>query len=440
MRCGSPPLSDINVCRTFRTAIALLLIAAPAELASQRSDTVVVRADSPRHAGVGSLVEELTLGSGSSADEYQFTAVRLWSTADGGVLVVDVGSPLAPGPPFQVAVRQYDRAGKFIRSYGREGRGPGEFTSFIKDVEFLPDGRVLLLDTQAILVYSAGGEPVGQWRVTQAAFRLDVDPAGFVLVRGDSQTYRRPSSPEPQPFLQRLRFDGTPHDAPTAPLAGFPGMARIGTVPLPFAPHHVAVWSPLGYFVTANSATYAVNVRLPRSAGVSGALWTPGDPVRSIRRSIAPVPVASDERGDWRQSIIMRHRAERSTPTWEWTGPEIPALKPHIRDLFVSAEGRIWVKVSQPGRLDRSIPIRTIPARRGEVREIEAERRWREPIVFDVFEAAGQFVGRIRFPDDGATPGFPHPGYAIRGDTVWSAVHDSDGVPSIKRYRVKWGG
>jgi hypothetical protein len=422
------------------TAIACLLVAAPAVLAGQRSDTAVVGADSPRYPGVGSLIEEVTLGAGSTAEEYQFTAVRLWSAPDGGVFVVDVGNPLAGGPPYQVTVRRYDRTGRFIRAYGRPGQGPGEFRSFIRYLQNAPDGRVLLLDTPGIHVYSAAGESLGLWPVTPAASRLAVDPEGFVLAMGDSQTYRRPRAEHPQPFLIRLRMDGSSHDVPTAPLAGFPGVPRIGNVLLPFAPRYVAVWSPLGYFVTANTAAYAVDLRLPRAAGISAALWTRGDPVRSIRRSVAPTPVAAGERGDWRQSLIMHHRANRSTPNWDWTGPDIPQVKPHIRDLFVSDEGRIWVKVSQPARLDRSVPIRTIPATPRERNQIEAERRWREPPVFDVFEPTGQYVGRIRFPDDGAQPGFPHPGYAIRGDTVWGAVHDADGVPSVKRYRVNWGG
>ena len=430
----------MNRSRLVSVTIASLVIAAPAEIEGQRSDTVVVRADAPRYPGVGNLVEEVTVGAGSTADEYQFTAVRLWSAPDGGVFVVDVGNPLAAGPPYRVSVRRYDRTGRFLRAYGRPGQGPGEFRSFIRCVQNVPDGRVLILDTPGIHVYSAAGEFLDLWPVTPAASRIAVDPAGFVLVTGDSQTYRRPRSEHPQPFLQRLRMDGASQDAPPAPLAGFPGMARIGTGFLPFAPRHVAVWSPLGYFVTANTAAYAVDLRLPRSPGSSAASWTQGDPVRSIRRAVAATPVAADERSDWRQSLTMRHRANRSTPNWEWTGPDIPQVKPHIRDLFVSDEARIWVKVSQPGRLDRSVAIRTTPATPQERNEIDAERRWREPTVFDVFEPTGAYVGRIRFPDDGAQPGFPHPGYVIRGDTVWSAVHDSDGVPSVKRYRVKWGG
>ena len=433
-------LADRTARRGTRAALVLAIALAPAQLASQRADTVVVRADAPRHAGVGSLVEELTLGAGSTAEEYQFTAVRLWSARDGGILAVDVSNPLAAGPPYNVTVRRYDRSGKFIRAYGRTGRGPGEFTSFIKYVECLPDGRVLLLDTQGILVYSEAGESLGLWPVTPAASRLGIDPAGFVLVQGDSQTYRRPRAELPQPFLQRLGLDGRSHDTPRAPLAGLPGPDRAGSVFVPFARRHVAVWSPLGYFVTANTATYAIDVRLPRPAGVSGALWTPGDPVRSIRRSATPAAVTADEQGDWRQSITMYNRAN-GLRNWEWTGPEIPRVKAPIRDLFVSDEGRIWVKVSQPGRLDASVPIRTDPADRSRgMNEIEAARRWREPAVFDVLEPTGQYVGRVRFPDDDAQPGFPHPGYVIRGDTIWSTVHDSDGVPSVKRYRVKWGG
>jgi hypothetical protein len=228
------------------------------------------------------------------------------------------------------------------------------------------------------------------------------------------------------------------------PETGFPDPPMIATQLLPFGARHIATWSPLGYFVTANTGRYAVDLRIGRP-GASGAIapsapWRPGDPVRSIRvDGVTPVPVNDAERADWRQSLTMYLRSGRRS-RWEWDGPEIPRVKPPIGDIDVSTDGRIWVRVSQPARLEPTVRIRTAPATGGEWNEIDAPRRWVESWVYDVFEPGGVYVGRVRFPDDRGQEHFARPPYAMLGDTVWGVVHDADGVPSVKRYRVRWGG
>src|SRR5688500_11969295 len=81
---------------------------------AQRSDTTVIRVGAPQHRGVATLVEELTLGNGSTAEEYQFTHAFIFPGRDGSVFIVDVQDPHNVGD-FRSAVRQYDRAGKFVR-------------------------------------------------------------------------------------------------------------------------------------------------------------------------------------------------------------------------------------------------------------------------------------------------------------------------------------
>jgi hypothetical protein len=243
----------------------------------------------------------------------------------------------------------------------------------------------------------------------------------------------------PEPSIHRLSLSGALVDTLEAPHATFPRTPLVGSVALPFAPRHFTVWSPLGYFVTTNSARYAVDLRLSGRGDGRGAeaMWRPGDPVVSIRRTVPPVPVADDERADWRNGITAYHRGLRGGGGWEWDGPEIPRVKPPIRDVMVAADGRIWVRLSQPARLDRAV---TVDTRRQAQNEIYAQRRWMEPWLFDVFEPSGRYVGQVRFPDEPGQPYMRHPGFVIQGDTVWMARYDQDDVPSIKRYRVQWGG
>ena len=60
-------------------------------------------------------------------------------------------------------------------------------------------------------------------------------------------------------------------------------------------------------------------------------------------------------------------------------------------------------------------------------------RDWREPIVFDVFEPDGRYLGQVSAP-----PGFrTQPLPSIRGNTVWAAVSDRGGVPDVVRFEIE---
>jgi hypothetical protein len=402
---------------------------------AQRSDTTVIRVGTPRHPGVATLVEELTLGNGSTADEYTFSRVKLSAGRDGSVYIVDVPSSMAS------SVRHYDRNGKYLRTIGRNGQGPGEYVYMVGTVRDLPDGRILLTDSRGILVYSEAGEPLARWPAKAGPMNLGsgilMDHGGFVY-SGGVET-QRPTGPGVMPtsllFLYRFRADGTLVDSVMSPANTFPDPARMERVTVPFIPVYYSAWSPRGYWVTSYAATYAVDLRQPARLPADGAVpspWVPGDRVISIRRSIPPVPVQDAERSDWRQSITMFMRSGGATPNWQWSGPDIPRVKPPIRAISVDGDGRIWVRLSQPAKLSSEVLIRTRPATPTESYGIDARDRWVEPWVFDVYEPSGAYVGQVRLPD-GVTS------HAVDGDIVWAAVPDADDVPVVKRYRIRWG-
>jgi hypothetical protein len=56
---------------------------------------------------------------------------------------------------------------------------------------------------------------------------------------------------------------------------------------------------------------------------------------------------------------------------------------------------------------------------------------WREPVLFDVFEPDGTYVGQVGFPDNTTI-------HAMRGDHAWGVQRDADGVESVHRFRITW--
>jgi hypothetical protein len=426
----------INSSTLTAATASLLLVLALAEGGAQASDTTIIRAAAPLYRGVAVLREELTVGNGSSAAEYQFTMPYVFSGPSGGVYVVDVSDLMDPRA-YNTTIREYDRTGKFVRAIGRTGQGPGEHSGIVSDVKRLGDGRVLVLERRGVLVYDSSGVALTQWPIRDYLPRgLLMDPAGFVHVHGVSMVRLGTSTPA----LERFTLDGRPVERLAHPEAAFPAPPMVAGGLLPFGARYLVKWSPLGYFVTANTANYAVDLRrTPPQPGVasSGVSWGNGDPIISIRRNVPPIPLSAAERADWRQSITMYRR--RQIANWDWDGPDIPSVKPAISGLQIATDGRIWVRVSQPAVLNPAVSIRASPGREGFV-GVEAGRRWFEPGVYDVFEPSGQYVGQVRFPAFNTPAHLPPFDFAIEGDTVWGVVYDQDEVPSVKRYRVTWGG
>jgi hypothetical protein len=142
----------------------------------------------------------------------------------------------------------------------------------------------------------------------------------------------------------------------------------------------------------------------------------------------------ADERADWRQSIVMYARNQKRSPAWQWTGPDIPSVKPPISGLFVADDGRIWVQLSQRAVLDRSLASSRDARTAFDSADLFRSReRWKEPRVYDVYEPTGAYVGQVEFPMNVVGP------FVGRGDTVWAVTVDSLDVPTVKRFRIGWG-
>jgi hypothetical protein len=331
------------------------------------------------------------------------------------------------------------------------GDGPGEYRS-PGTVIVHPDGRVLVSDTRSILVYARDGAPVAQWdavrSTTNFGSQIYANPAGVVhvvtAVRRADAVFSRTSTIAQlfRGIVVRLRSDGSVIDTVAAPAEVFPRTARMERVDVPFVPRYLWAVSPLGYMVTSYTASYAIDLRIPRQGLPAGEgaqhEWRAGDPVVSIRRSAPVVPVQDAERADWRRSIemFMRSTSAGGDLNWQWSGPEIPRVKPAVSALVISDDGRIWARLHQPAVLDRAVQIPSAPTTHPDSSTPGTERagrRWAEPVLFDIFEPGGQYVGQISVPSSVSVR-------AIRGDTVWGVVTDATGVQTVKRYRASWGG
>ena len=419
--------------RYLAVALTLAAVLHPQGYA-QTTDTIVRLAGAPRHPGVAMVTEDLTIGVREGSTEYTFNGVVDVAIGQGGEILVLDGLPTGG----RATIRLYDPKGRFRRTIGRLGRGPGEYVS-AWGVTFLRDGRIALYDRLGarINIYTAEGDYSDTWLIPvyrdgaplfneirslpeggiAISIKMSVppgDPAGGdavdAIVRVDSNgtvidTLRVPPLPDIHQIVTVRRARGT------------------STFHVAYSPRSFWRWSPLGYVVTGVSKRYSIDLLLPRSHdGEADKLpyWRRGDAVLSIRRDVAPVVVSSEERAD--QDDFLRERTQRSSGRLEGRIPRTPRIKPYFGGLFVGDDGRIWVSV-------HTVSTRYMPSRRET--ESTPHLGWREVPQMDVYEPDGVYIGRVRMPYDF----YP---LTFRGDRIWGVIVDAVGVDYIKCYAVVW--
>lgn len=382
-------------------------------------DTVVVRTLAGSVWGEeAELVPELTIGEFDGPDEYMFGNVQSMAVAEDGTLYLYDGHAKA--------LRKYGPDGTYLAKLGREGGGPGEYKGPDGGLRVLPDGRIVLRDpgNARLNVYAADGAHLTSWPI-RGGFRtsrqLGMDTAGNLY----HQVLLDPEAgvDEWKSGLLKISPEGQELDTLPAPDYGFEGPrieARtenswsINTVP--FSPSEEWQLHPHGYFVHGISTRYAVDLLRPEG-------------VLRIAREVEPVRVEPGEKANAEERAAWNMR--RTEPGWKWNGPGIPDVKPPYRGFHAAEDGRIWVLRSQPGE---RIPTDQVETSADP--DARPPSRWREPVVLDVFEADGTFLGSVRAPTGFST--YPTP--VFRGERVWAVVRDELDVPYITRFRVRVGG
>jgi hypothetical protein len=391
-------------------------------------DTIVVRTTGgSSEDGAHTLVEELRIGKLDGPPEYTFgTVSALVAGRDGGVYVADEESH---------AIRQYDSTGVHVRSFGGLGAGPGEFDR-LNGMAGLPDGRLALWDPTngRINVYSPTGESIDTWAFPTGSFRsfgrnmVFSDSAGHTYLKFDVPAPAgAPSATGMPPKRDALfRYDrtGVLDDTLPAPVwADQPPQMTItiiregrvvgaSTYYVRWRPTMTWTFSPLGYFVAGRTDRYAIDELRPD-----------GKIVR-IARDMAQVRLDPEERATEEESLTRNIR--RNSPDWKWTGPPMPEVKPFFDQIICGLDGRIWVSVSQPS--ERVANVVTTPSRPDA--PPPPKWRWRSPVVYDVFEPDGRYLGNVRMPPRTSL-------YAMRGSQVWGVVRDSLDVEYVTRFRIE---
>jgi len=359
-------------------------------------DTVVVRTISgsvwgePRE-----MVEDLSIGVLEGPEELTFgSIVSVAVDKEGGIYAFDSQVP---------ALRYFNATGAYVRSLGREGGGPGEYSDFVGTLALRRDGKIVLPDVGSarLSLYEPDGTVAAHWPVQSGIF-----PLADVVVDTADHTYvpvLNVAMPPTEPMeATYLHLDPEGNAVDTMHIPSLPDEPPLASMESAFAEQMVKrvrgfmdptkehALSPLGYMIVGVNDDYSFDIR-----------WRDGRTVR-IERTDEPVLYAPEERAEW-EAVFDWHR-EAGYPV---DLGSVPDRKLPWASFLTDAGGRIWLRRHVEARKDDRV----------EPREEESNQRppisWVEPAVYDVFEPDGTYLGEVRFPMR-ISP------LVVRGDTAWA--------------------
>lgn len=336
----------------------------------------------------GTVVVDNT-GSGMWADSARHLTVRLRigkARGQGPAVFGDI-TAVGIGPHGRLyaldgqvqEIRVFSRDGRFVRTIGRRGAGPGELQGAL-GFSWEPAGRLWVVDAGngRYSVFDSTGafleshsRPLGvvhPWLggFDSAGDLYDVSP-GLTARKWLSFTYYRIAPPYDS--LERLPPLVYPHPVQPAPMAAFDLMPR-----LTFA------FGPPGRFWFAATDAYRIYERTPA-----------GDTTRIVELSRPPSPISGAEKDS-----VMAQAREEHVPPGIFKRSDIPDTRPYVERIVAGRHGRIWVvtSVSSAGT------------------------------SFDVFDRTGRYLGSLESP----VPIRALPPPVADGDTLAGVTTDSLGV------------
>ena len=319
--------------------------------------------------------------------------------AAGGVYVADRKPAI---------IKQFGPDGGYIRSFGREGSGPGEFqVAFIATAP----GAFVLHDPQSsrTSVFDSAGTFLRSWNSSCCYWSSIFVSRDTVIHVPTSGGPTIGEAPEHRYYL-RYRMDGslvdtmqiaTPktQDEKYWQLSGGSGsnkMMMMTSVPL--APDLNWALDPTGGAIVAWSGDYRF---VATSTGF--------DTTQVVSLAATPAAVSDERRVRIRDSMVglYEKQFDRTAVEDAFKLSDIPSTAPYFQSIQVDGRRNRWVRPDDGGS--------PLTAR------------------FDVFDSTGAYLGAVPVPK----------GFGISWQTVWGTDRvatigeDEDGLPVVIVYRIE---
>ena len=314
--------------------------------------------------------QDLIIGQSDGDENYIFSALRsIQVDNEGNIFALD---------PKEDKIKEFDKYGKHLRTFGKKGPGPGEWQAPSR-MHLTPDGKLAILDSGKIAFYSLQGECLSE--ISTARWR-------FLQMRMDSHS---------QIYADNLAFD---NKGVSQKLLKFdPGLNLLATV----AENQSDIKLPRINIMTdrfvydiirgdqlawAYTTRYEIQILNPE-----------GKTVRKIIKDYEPIPITERDR----REIIKERYGEEGPP--QSITLEFPT---HFYPIFsIAGDDKGWFYVRTH------------------------EKDSKGNYFIDVFNHEGIYSARFSLPAADILS-------AVRQDKLYSFVYENEeGIPQVKRYHLE---
>lgn len=312
------------------------------------------------------LEEDLSLGGPRAEGDYAFGGIRnLVVDDEGSIYVLD-------GKSYRVQV--FDASGKYIRTIGRKGQGPGDLDSPLSlSINQTSDELLILQGIRRLSFFRTDGTFLRQMNINNA-IRAQLDSRGRIYLLEQARSKEGAWSFD----VRKLSMFGTDLGV----TASVPGQGYTGKIN-PFFPLNYFQIDRSDNLVYGDSRSYEIMFFEPSE----GRLF------KKITRLYSAIPITEED----------RKRELENTPPEAQADLMFPSDHPVFSGFFLSDDGYIFVRTKERTKdgLD----------------------------IHDVFDAQGHYVGRIPLKSRGIT---------ILKNRYYALEEDEDGYQYVKRYAVTW--
>jgi hypothetical protein len=311
-----------------------------------------------------------------------------------GNFTVDLQGNMYIEDSSDMAIKSYDEQGKYIRTIGRKGNGPGEFAG-IGDIITLPDGRLLVNDFQARRTSF-----FGQSGKFLTSFQWKRDFGRIYLATDSSYTLEEIVFAEKKQrlYIRTIAFSG--EEIMTLGQFHLPEtkMFRLGDNIV----RSVIPWSPASVFAGDPKRQWVYHC--PGDKYLIEVYDEQGKLFRKIDRPYKPVSVTDEDVTKFKSRFADK---PNSPAAKIYQQMELPKIKPIIDRVLVDNDGKLWAKTSEVEREDG-----------------------KERFAYEIINEDGFYSAKVWVDIN------PH---LFASGKMYSFAEDRiTGMRHIKRYRITW--
>jgi hypothetical protein len=328
------------------------------------------------------LEEDLSIGNEEDENYLFYKTWHLAVDRQGNIYVLDGGN---------IRIQVFDKNGRYLRTIGRKGQGPGEFQSpqgvFINDKK----GEVYVPDFRSIKVFASNGNYLKTIPLESFNSSYCISPNGIILGETDKITFDENNTRETKKYFTSLRLINNRDGSETA-IASYPSqLSKIiegGVAKFSHGYEHRLYMCAIGpqMFIYGFSSDYNLNI-----------IDSAGKLLLKIQKE-SPVLSISEKEKD-----IVREKF-RDSPIKNVNNIPFPRHKPHFEKILADGD---WIFIEHYKS----------PQEQGDV--------W----SYDVFNTQGFYLYKLSFP---LSP------YLIKNGYVYLIkVLEEKGDVLVKRYKIK---